>query len=287
MNEKDWELLLTLYEEGSITKAAEKMYLSQPAITYRIRQLEDHFNCMIILRGSKGVIFTPEGELLVTYARKMINEHHHVKNKLNHLNPTIRGTLRIGVADIFAYYRLPSLIEGFLSIYPNVDIELTANWSYKILKLLYSEDIHIAIVRGEHQWDEGQVLLDQESICIASKNKIELSHLPHLNLIRYKTDSQLLNSFDNWWKENYKVPPTSSIQVDSMITSKELVKRGLGYAFFPSICILDSDELYTVELKPNKKQFHRKTWLLYRDELTELNVFRAFIHFAKSFFNVT
>lgn len=284
MNEKDWEILITLQEEGSITKAAEKMYMSQPALTYRIRQLEQNFNCVIILRGNKGVIFTPEGEYLVSYARKMIRELTNVKNGLNNLGDTIQGVLRIGVANIFAFYRLPILLEGFLSIYPNVDIHLTSGWSYKILKLLQGEDIHVAIVRGEHNWTEGQIVLDQEPICVAARDKISLDDLPKLNWIKYYTDAQLLTTFDNWWKDNFEMPPQSSMQVDSMITSKELVKKGLGYAFFPSICILETDQLHTIDLEQNGSILHRKTSLLYRNELNEISVFNAFIEYTKKFY---
>lgn len=284
MSEKDWQILITLHEEGTITKAARKMYMSQPALTYRIQQLEERFNCKIILRSNKGTLFTTSGEYLVQYAKKMQKELIKVQNTLENLNNNIQGILQIGVSDIFALYKLPSLLEGFVAKYPNVSIKLTTAWSTEILRLIQNEDIHIAISRGEHQWQGDKILLDQETICIASRHPIHLDELPNMNLITYKTDSQILTMFNDWWKDHYPTPPHSFMQVDGMMTCKGLVKKGLGYGFFPKICIEESDQLYTTDLTKNGIPLIRDTWLLYRKELKELNVFHAFIEYVKDYY---
>lgn len=287
MSEKDWQILITLHEEGTITKAARKMYMSQPALTYRIQQLEERFNCKIILRSNKGTLFTTSGEYLVQYAKKMQKELIKVQNTLENLNNNIQGILQIGVSDIFALYKLPSLLEGFVAKYPNVSIKLTTAWSTEILRLIQNEDIHIAISRGEHQWQGDKILLDQETICIASRHPIQLDELPNMNLITYKTDSQILTMFNDWWKDTFTVPPKISMHVDRMETSKELVKRGLGFSIFPSICLQESDALKTIDLETNGKPLSRTTSLLFRNEHRELKVLNAFIQFVRDYYNIS
>lgn len=287
MDKKDFELLLTLYNEGTITKTAQKLYMTQPAVTYRIIQLEQKFNIKIIIRGNKGVIFTPEGEFLVERSRVMLKELNNIQDSLQNMSGMIQGKIKLGVSNIFAFYKLPRMLEGFLTKYPNVEIELTTGWSSDNLKLFHSEDIHIAVVRGEHNWQGENIVLDNESICIASKNEISLDDLPHLNFISYQTDLQLKNTFENWWKDTFTVPPKISMHVDRMETSKELVKRGLGFSIFPSICLQESDALKTIDLETNGKPLSRTTSLLFRNEHRELKVLNAFIQFVRDYYNIS
>ena len=62
MDEKDYELLLELYEQKNITKVAQKLFLTQPAISKRIQKMEEELQCQLFLRSKKGVLFTPAGE---------------------------------------------------------------------------------------------------------------------------------------------------------------------------------------------------------------------------------
>ena len=62
MDEKDYELLLELYEQKNITKVAQKLFLTQPAISKRIQKMEEELQCQLFLRSIKGVLFTPAGE---------------------------------------------------------------------------------------------------------------------------------------------------------------------------------------------------------------------------------
>src|SRR5690625_2152933 len=97
------------------------MYISQPALTYRIKQIEKNFSTKIIIRGQKGVIFTEEGEYLVKYAKRMIKELRNTKDILQNMQGKIQGTLRLGVSSNHAFYKLPKLLEGFLKQYHNVE----------------------------------------------------------------------------------------------------------------------------------------------------------------------
>lgn len=284
MDEKDWMLLLTLYEEGTITKTAQKLFISQPALTYRINQLEKYFNATIIHRGNKGVIFTNEGGYLVEQAQMMIKELRKTKDYIDNMKENIQGTLRIGGSSNFAHYKLPSLLDGFLEKYPNVEINLKTGWSSEIFHLLQREDIHVAILRGEINWKGEKSILSQETLCIASKEKIKLENLPDLNLIKYQTDLHLKNTFDEWWKSNYTVPPKITMEVDRIETCKELVKKGLGYGIFPSISLKEEDNLYTMDLVKDNKKLLRDTWILYRKEFLNLNALAAFVKYTKEFY---
>jgi DNA-binding transcriptional LysR family regulator len=72
MNDRDWSILATIARERNISRAAERLFISQPALSVRLRAIESEFNARIFLRTPKGVSLTPEGEQLVAYANDML-----------------------------------------------------------------------------------------------------------------------------------------------------------------------------------------------------------------------
>ena len=73
MKDIDWRILVTLYEKRSITKAAEALYMTQPALTKRVKAIEDEWNIEVVRRSSQGVTFTEEGQYLVKKASIMLD----------------------------------------------------------------------------------------------------------------------------------------------------------------------------------------------------------------------
>lgn len=282
MDEKDWHLLVTLYEERNITKAAERLYISQPALTYRLHQLEKDFGTKIVTRGKKGVEFTMQGTYLVEYAKEMLLRLRKTKEYIVNMDQTVKGTLRLGVSGMFARYELPKLLKKFLSIYPDVEINLKTGWSSEINQLLQKEEVHLGIVRGNYHWHGEACLFREEMISVASHKKINLEELPSLPQINYQTDPSLRTLIDNWWKEIFRTPPTIAMEVDRIDTCKQLVLHGLGYAFLPNICLSDDEPLYTLPLISKDQQpIVRQTWLVYRESSMELTFVKAFIDFIK------
>lgn len=280
MDEKDWYILTTLHDERNITRTAQRLYISQPALTYRIQQLEKEFCTKIVSRRKKGVEFTVKGEYLVQYANQMIYQLRHTKEHITNMDEAVKGTLRLGVSGLFARFELPSLLKDFLKEYPQVDVNLKTGWSTEIQQMLQKEEAHLGIVRGDYSWKEHKILLREEKICIASSRNINFKELPSLPRVNYKTDPSLKNTIDNWWQETYTKPPMISMEVDRIDTCKELVLNGLGYAILPEICIQENDLLCVSPIKIDDNRFlTRNTWLFYRDVTLELAQVKAFIHF--------
>jgi len=285
MSDKDWEILVILHEEGTITNAAKKLYISQPSLTYRIKQLEKYFKVKILHRGNKGVIFTSQGELLVKYAKEMIAQLSHTRDQIINIDDEIKGVLKIGGSSNFALYQLPSILEGFVEEYPNIEINLTTGWSSEILQMMQNEIFHLAILRGENFWKGKSLVLNEENLCVVSQKPLNIDDLPHMNYIRYQTDTHLRSTFDTWWRNKFNVPPNVSMEVDRIETCKELVKHGLGYSLIPSISLREEDELFTINLQNEGKDIKRKTWLLYREELLELKMVNVLVEYIKNYYN--
>ncbi|MBP8278617.1 MAG: LysR family transcriptional regulator, partial [Propionivibrio sp.] len=73
MGDKDWRILKTIAEERNLTKAAARLYISQPALTYRLKNMEEEFGAQVVSRVPTGVELTPQGEYLLAYAAEMLH----------------------------------------------------------------------------------------------------------------------------------------------------------------------------------------------------------------------
>src|SRR5699024_11187213 len=109
MDQKDWKILKIMHEEKNITKTAEKLFVSQPSLSDRIKKLEREVGTDIIFKTKTGIEFTSEGEYLVNYAKEMLQRLQVLKDNINDMSEEISGTLKIGVSSNFAQYILPNL----------------------------------------------------------------------------------------------------------------------------------------------------------------------------------
>ncbi|GAB3063570.1 LysR family transcriptional regulator [Virgibacillus ainsalahensis] len=283
MNEKDWLILKTLNDERNITRAAEKLFISQPALTYRIKQLEENMGVIILWRSKRGVKFSTEGEYLVNYSLRMLNELQKVKDHVVNINNSTEGTIRLGTSSNFARFVLPDILRDFTNKYKNIQFSLYTGISPEIVRMLDDEDVYVGIVRGENKWEERQLKLKEETICIISKFPINLVDLPSLPRITYKTDSELQRIIDRWWQRNFTTPPNITMHLDNIETSRKLVQNGLGYAIIPSIGLNEMEQDLFIQPIKNKDGdlILRNTSLIYKDNSLNLPVVKTFIRFLE------
>ncbi|TDF98796.1 LysR family transcriptional regulator [Paenibacillus piri] len=284
MEEKDWLILNTLYLKKNITKAAEQLYISQPALTYRIQQLEKEFGAKIVSRGKTGVEFTPQGEYLVKYAEQMLHELRRTRERILNMNNQVAGTLRLGVSASCARYYLPPLLKSFVRQYTGVEINVKTGWSSDVLSYVQKEDVHLGILRGSHSWSEPSLLLTSEPLCLIANEQVDLHDLPSLPKINYViNDPRLRQDIEKWWMEKFSVPPFITMEVDSIETCVELVNNGMGYGIVPSMSLQNHKSLFVHNLQTKGGMpIMRETSLIYRSSSLELSVVKAFVDFMSS-----
>lgn len=283
MNEKDWFILSSIHKEKNITKAAENIHISQPALTYRLQQIENELAIKIFSRSKKGIKFTAEGEHLVNYANEMIIHLRKLKDRLLDMSDNVHGELRIGVSSNYAHYKLPAILKKFMSIYPNIQIKVKTGWSTNILKALLDEEVHVGIIRGDYDWDGPKVLINEDPMCLISKQTINLEELPKLPRISYKTDPNLKELIEKWWQSRFTQPPLETMEVDKLETCKEMVINGLGYGIIPRYLLQNEEQgLFIKNLRTSDGQpIFRKLWMFHRANELDLTVVKAFVEFIK------
>lgn len=295
MNEKDCLLLVIVHEEQNITKAANRLFTSQPAVTYRLQQIEQEYDIKVFKREGNKITFTPEGEYLVEFAKNMLLEISKMKDYINTIKNGTQGRLRIGVSGNFALYSLPPILKNFLELNPKVQVMINSGWSSEIVQLLKENDIQIGIVTGNYDWYEQKILLHEDPVTIISKKPIVLKELPSLPLISYqpnnlirrtqKPSNPLSKLIENWWQENFTSPPLVSMAIDKVETCKQMVDKHLGYSIIPKSCLTERDTFYTNYLKREDGELiYRKTWLIFRESSLELTPVKSFVeHMEKAF----
>jgi len=297
MDEKDYIILQHIYQERNITKAAERLYMTQPSLTYRLQQIEKHLGVQLFVRYGKTLEFTPEGEYIVAFAQKMLANIQNLRDHLTNMKSQLHGVLRIAAANITARFYLPQVLKNFTTQYPNIKINIKTGLSLDVLDMLENDSIHVGIIRGDYNWPEGKILISSENICLISKDPIDMAKLPQLNQVYYRPNNipashakyntedrfSLFRKIQAWWYERYSVPPLVTMEVGSYEACKEMVVNGFGYAFIPRLFIKPEDKLYTEDLVlKNGEVILRNTWLLYRYSHLQLRHVQKFIEYIKS-----
>ncbi|QYR24105.1 LysR family transcriptional regulator [Paenibacillus sp. sptzw28] len=283
MDYQDWLIIKVLFEKKNITKAAQSLYISQPALTRRIQQMEQEFKVTIIHRGTRGVDFTPQGEYLAKSADEALEHLRHIKEATTNIGQEVRGTLRLGVSNYISKHKLPRLLKLFRELYPLVEYKVVTGWSREVFDLIYNQEIHIGIVRGDYQWPDAKLFLFEENICVASRERIELEQLPFMPRIEYQMDPLMKGIIDNWWSGTFSRPPLIGMEVDKGDTCTEMVINGLGYGILSSALVENVDGLHRIVVNDRQEQpIVRQTWMLYHEHALELNVIKCFVKFVET-----
>ncbi|MBT2735624.1 LysR family transcriptional regulator [Bacillus sp. ISL-7] len=275
MDYRDWEILKVLYHQKNLTKTARLLFLTQPALTTRLKHMQEELGVKIVTRESRGVHFTPQGEYLVHCAEEALAHYEKIKenvqNMSNNESDEVVGTLKLGVSNFFANYELPYVLKLFKKQYPHVEFKVVTGWSRDVTQLIHNKDVHISFVRGDYGWRGlSKHQLFEEDICIASMDEIDIMDLPRLPRIEYRGDYLLKSVIDHWWGENYSQAPFISIEVDQVDTCKEMVINGLGYGILSSRVLTGIEDLHKIHLLDQEgNPILRRTWMYYHKESLE------------------
>jgi DNA-binding transcriptional LysR family regulator len=120
MADRRLQVFHAVARHGSFTRAAEHLFMTQPAVTFQIKQLEEHFNTRLLERGHGKVSLTPAGEIVLAYAERILGLSDELETRVSELTDELSGHLNIGTSTTIAAYWLPRLLEGFKRRYPRV-----------------------------------------------------------------------------------------------------------------------------------------------------------------------
>ncbi len=132
----------------SFTKAAETLHMTQPAVTFQVRQLEEYFNTRLFDRTHNRISLTEAGERVFGYADRIFDLYTEMENSVREMTGEIRGALTIGASTTIAEYMLPALLGDFGTRFPEVTIHLRVSNSEGIVSMVENNAIDLGVVEA-------------------------------------------------------------------------------------------------------------------------------------------
>lgn len=146
MNMELYRTFFSVAKSGSISKASEQLYITQPAVSRAIRQLEDALDCKLFVRTSKGVKLTQEGEILSGYVEQAFDFLSLGERKVSDIRNLLSGEIRIGASDTICKHYLIPFLKLFNTLHPQIRIHVTCPTTPAIISMLKAGKIDMGII---------------------------------------------------------------------------------------------------------------------------------------------
>ncbi|HIV73930.1 MAG TPA: LysR family transcriptional regulator, partial [Candidatus Pseudogracilibacillus intestinigallinarum] len=192
----DYELLIQLNKIGTVRGTAKAVLISQPAVSQRLKYIEEYFGEQIFIRTSKRLKLTPSGEIILKHAQEVVERETEIKNTLAASSIEVRGTLSIACSSLISQRYLPTILAKFTKKFPLVSIDLVTGMSENIKRDF--NKYHITIVRGEKIKDSTSVLLFKDPLYIFDTEPFENKEVKNRPLISFKSDDDLHELMNHW-----------------------------------------------------------------------------------------
>ena len=234
-----------IVREQSFTRAADKLFLTQPAISLQVKALESELDEILLERNRRQIRLTPAGEILFAHAREVFARLASARDEIAALKKVLRGRLAIGTSDTNCTYILPGLLAEFRARYPEVELDIRNRMSPEVGNLVLNDEVEfgLATLPVKHRDLVGEVLFARRDVLIcppdhalAARRRIGLKQIvvhPFLALERGSTSRQLLDEVCR--REGLE------LQVEMNLGGIEIIKRyveiGLGIALVPEVAV--------------------------------------------------
>lgn len=240
----------------SFRKAAEHLFLTQPAVTLQIKALENDLGVRLFDRTAGRTLLTPQGSVLLRYAAKMANLAAEAERELGAGDGKIAGELALGVSTTIAQYVLPRLLGAFLAEHPCVQFSLQSGNTNEIVRLLLDDKVAVGLIEGPAR-DRGvrtEPFMEDELVLITPPN-FKSDHLSHS---QFMTSSLLLREQGSGSrrvvetaleKAGFKLKSFKKVMdLDSTEAIKSAVEAGLGIGFVSRWAIAKELELGSLKV---------------------------------------
>jgi DNA-binding transcriptional LysR family regulator len=266
------QVFLTVAKEGSFSRAAERLYRTQPAISLAIRKLEDSLGQPLFIRGARPVRLTDAGTLLRDYAERLINLRDEVKKGLNELEGLNRGELSLGVNESSIHALLPALAK-FRELHPGVHVRVHRMFSRDIPHevLNYRLDLGaISFVPRDPHLQATEILKDELTLVVppkhalAKKHEVDVSDLASETFIAHIVESPFRRRVIELFAR-HRAALNMPIEMPTIESIKRFVQMGMGVAIVPRMCVQwEIERGWMKEVKIRQLNIPRHVYLISR-----------------------
>lgn len=281
------QVFLTVANEKSFSRAAEKLLRTQPAISLALQRLEQELGEKLIDRSGKDLLLTDAGRTVIEFARRFESLQRELDNSLAELRDNSAGRLTIGANESTTLYLLRH-IERYRQLYPKVKVQVRRSLSSKIPGELLDGNLELGVISydpGDRNLKSKVIYTDALAFIVSPRHRlaktkvVSISELGSETFIAHNVVSPyrdlVLQAF-----QNHKVPLCMEVEMPTIETIRKLVQNNQGVAFLPRMCVeQEIEQKLLCEVRVKEMHVERKIRLVYPTR-------RVLSHAAKAFLEV-
>jgi DNA-binding transcriptional LysR family regulator len=281
------QVFLTVANEKSFSRAAEKLLRTQPAVSLAVQRLEQELGEKLIDRSGKELLLTDAGLQVLEYARRFESLEREMDNSLAELRDNSSGRLTIGANESTTLYLLRH-IEKYRELYPKVKVQVRRSFSSKIPNELLDGNVELGVISydpADERLKTKVIYSDSLAFIVSPKHRlagrktVSITDLANETFIAHNVLSPyravVLREF-----QEHKVPLHMDVEMPTIETIRKLVQNNQGVAFLPRMCVeQEIDQGLLREVRVKEMHVERKIRLVYPTR-------RALSHAARAFLEV-
>lgn len=269
--------------------------MTQPAVTFQVRQLEEYFNTRLFDRTHNRISLTDAGERVFEYADRIFDLYSDMENAVREMTGEIRGALTIGASTTIAEYMLPALLGDFAARYPEVTIHLRVSNSDGIVTMVENNTIDLGVVEApvgnknlvvEVCREDRLVAIVPPNHALANKEHVEFSELIAYPFICREEGSgtrEVINEYMNKHLGDCGTSLNIAMELGSPEAVKGAVEAGMGVSVVSRATVqkeLKLDTLRAIALEP---QMRRPFSFVHQKQKFRLRVMEELLDFARAY----
>jgi len=283
-------VFMTVANERSFSRAAEKLLRTQPAVSLAVQRLESDLNEKLIDRSAKELLLTDAGKIVLEFARRFENLKDEMDNALAELRDNSAGRLVIGANESTTLYLLP-YIEQYRRTYPKVKVQVRRSLSSKIPTQLIDGDLELGIVSYDPEDD--RLLSDviyTDHLCFVVSPEHRFSGRETVPITELGMETFIAHNVVSPYRatvirefQRHKVPLNMDVEMPTVESIRKLVQRNEGVAFLPRMCVDQELKLGRLrEVRVEELKMERKIRLVYPARRALSHAARAFLELIKA-----
>jgi DNA-binding transcriptional LysR family regulator len=291
MADRRLQVFYTVAKQLSFTKAAEQLFMTQPAVTFQVKQLEEHFNTRLFDRDHSRIALTPAGRLVLEYAERILALTEEMELRVGDLTGATAGPLLLGASTTIAEFILPQILGEFKAQHPQVEAHMSVANSETIVNQVADHTIDIGLIESPSYLPslEIQVCCDDELVVICAPDHALARHstvrardIASVPIVRREPGSGTREFTDNYLRECGVRPDDLDLvmELGSPEAMKGVVETGIAVAIVSRATIAKELKLGTLVAIPLAPRLIRTLSLVHPKEKFRSRLLTTFVEFA-------
>ncbi|WP_289663778.1 LysR family transcriptional regulator [Flavobacterium panacagri] len=289
------KLIKAIVEEGSITKAIDKLHLTQSALSHQLKEAEYQLGTAIFLRTNKKLVLTKAGKKIYEMANEILNKLSETESQIKQMVFGESGEIRISTECFSSYHWLPSVLKQFHLLYPNVELKIVTEATHIPLQKLLENTIDIAIVsdtiKDNHikyteLFQDEMVMVVSDNHSWADKKYVIAEDFVNEHLIIHSLPLETV-TIHQFLLAPAKISPKKITPMPLTEASLEMVKADMGVMSMAKWALqphLKNNPIKAVKI--GKNGLKRKHYVATRANENNPDYFQHFIHFLQNEINL-